>query len=130
MKFSRIFLAFCFLCLYLLMFFNVRVRSSCFFLFCLRPSKTKSSPFNTRLGFVQPPCCLQDTFREGTKGAPANEKCTRWIIWRRDANVVLHPKNLCQNVIAVRCFAARKLLSGKVIDGNKWDPEQKRLVPA
>jgi hypothetical protein len=84
--------------------------------------------FFARLGFVQPPCCLQCTFRESLKGAAINASCSRWVIWRRDAKHVLHPNHLCDNAIAMRCHAARKLLSGKMVEQNKWDSINKVLV--
>lgn len=84
--------------------------------------------FFARLGFVQPPCCMQCTYRESMKEAIPNTKCTRWVIWRRDANHVLHPHHLCDNAIAVRCHTARKLLAGKTVGSYRWDKYSKKLI--
>jgi hypothetical protein len=84
--------------------------------------------FFGRLGFVQPPCCLQCNYRESLKGAVPNTNCGRWVIWRRDAKHVLHPHHLCDNAIAIQCHAARKLLVGKMVDNHKWDTTSKVLL--
>jgi hypothetical protein len=84
--------------------------------------------FFARLGFVQPPCCLQCTYRESMKEAVSNANCGRWVIWRRDANHILHPHELCSNAIAVRCHTARKLLAGKSVENHKWDKNNKVLI--
>jgi hypothetical protein len=84
--------------------------------------------FFARLGFVQPPCCLQCTYRESMKEAVPNTKCGRWLIWRRDAKHVLHPNHLCDNAIAVQCHAARRLLAGKTVDNHRWDNVNKIMV--
>ena len=83
--------------------------------------------FFGRLGFVQPPCCLQCVFKESMKGNAPNTDCTRWVIWRKDAKHVLHPNTLSQNAVAVRCNAARLLASGKFVEGCKWDKTSKVL---
>jgi hypothetical protein len=84
--------------------------------------------FFARLGFVQPPCCLQCTYRESMKEAMPNTKCGRWVIWRRDAKHVLHPHHLCDNAIAVQCHAARQLLAGKTVHNHRWDNVNKMLL--
>jgi len=84
--------------------------------------------FYARLGFIQPPCCLQCTYRESMKGATPNRQCGRWLIWRVDAKEVLEPSNLADNIIAVRCHAARKLLSGNLFESHKWDKNSKVLL--
>jgi hypothetical protein len=84
--------------------------------------------FFARLGFVQPPCCLQCTYRESMKEAVPNTRCGRWVIWRRDAKHVLHPHHLCDNAIAVQCHAARQLLAGKTVHNHRWDNVNKILL--
>ena len=83
--------------------------------------------FYARLGFVQPPCCLQCTYMESQKDTSPDPDCNRWVVWRRDARHVLHPETLEENTIFVQCHAARDLLAGKVVDGHKWDGSKKVL---
>jgi hypothetical protein len=93
--------------------------------------------FFARLGFVQPPCCLQCTYRESinrNKEAaamiPNNTHCGRWVVWRRNAKRMLHPHDLDNgNLVVVRCRVARQLLAGKVVPGGyKWDKELQQLI--
>ena len=84
--------------------------------------------FYARLGFVQPPCCLQCTYMESQKDATPDPDCNRWVVWRRDARHVLHPETLEENTIFVQCHAARDLLAGKVVDGHKWEGSKKVLL--
>ena len=83
--------------------------------------------FYARLGFVQPPCCLQCTYMESQKDASPDPDCSRGVVWRRDARHVLHPETLEENTIFVQCHAARDLIAGKVVDGHKWDGTKKVL---
>ena len=84
--------------------------------------------FFARLGFVQPPCCLKCTYRESMKDAVPNTQCPKWVVWRKSANLLLHPKQMDGNIVVVQCFAARKLLSGGTVDNFKWDKTKKILV--
>ena len=84
--------------------------------------------FFARLGFVQPPCCLQCTYRESMKEAEPLRSCSRWVIWRKDAKTILHPHHLAENAVAVQCHAARKLLAGELVDSHKWDKQGKVLL--
>ena len=84
--------------------------------------------FFARLGFIQPPCCLQCNYREALKEHTPNTKCGRWIVWRKDAKHILHPRYLQENTIMVQCHAARKLLAGKLVDYHKWDDDNKVLL--
>lgn len=84
--------------------------------------------FFARLGFVQPPCCLQCTYCESLKDAYPESQCSRWVVWRRDANHILHPQTLKENTIFVQCHVARDLLAGRVIDSHKWDSVKKVLL--
>jgi len=83
--------------------------------------------FYARLGFIQPPCCMQCTYREAMEDAAPNTRCGRWVLWRKDATKVLHPKHLHENIIAVKCHTARQLLGGQRVDGYEWDPKKKML---
>ncbi|KAL3938392.1 MAG: hypothetical protein SGBAC_006693 [Bacillariaceae sp.] len=84
--------------------------------------------FFARLGFVQPPCCMQCTYREAMEGAAQNTRCGRWVVWRKDGTKILHPKALLENTMAIKCHTARKLLAGQRIEGYGWDKTQKKLV--
>jgi hypothetical protein len=84
--------------------------------------------FFGRLGFVQPPCCLQCTYREAVcKSALPRLHCKRWVIWRKDANHPLHGSNVCENAMAVQCQSARKLTTGDAVESYKWDRRRKIL---
>lgn len=87
--------------------------------------------FFARLGFVQPPCCLQCTYRESMKEAIPNMHCGRWVVWRRNAKLMIHPNQLLDNgnLVVVKCTVARQLLAGKLIEGGyKWDQELQQLM--
>jgi hypothetical protein len=87
--------------------------------------------FFARLGFVQPPCCLQCTYRESRKEAIPNTHCGRWVVWRRNAKLMIHPNQLLHNgnLVVVKCTVARQLLAGKSIEGGyKWDQELEQLM--
>lgn len=84
--------------------------------------------FFARLGFVQPPCCMQCTYREAMEGAAPNTRCGRWVVWRKDATKVLHPKSLLANTMSIKCHTARRLLGGERVEGYQWESKQKLLV--
>lgn len=84
--------------------------------------------FFARLGFVQPPCCMHCTYRESLNNAEANRRCGRWVIWRRDATKVLQPNQMNENVVAIKCHAARKLQAGETVDRYEWNKTKKCLV--
>jgi hypothetical protein len=85
--------------------------------------------FYGRLGFVQPPCCLQCTYREAIcKFALPSFHCKRWVLWRKNANHPLHRSNISENVIAIQCQSARKLTAGNTVESYKWDPKSKILL--
>jgi hypothetical protein len=83
--------------------------------------------FFARLGFVQPPCCLQCSYRESVKEASPQMNCGRWVVWRKNAHSLFHPQELEGNLIVVRCNAARNLLAGDVVEGFEWDKTRKIL---
>jgi len=86
--------------------------------------------FFARLGFVQPPCCLPCTYKEAMKSNKPLLHCQRWVIWRKDATKTFDPtnENMRDNAIVVRCQSARKLISGRMIEGFQWDKREKKIV--
>ena len=84
--------------------------------------------FFARLGFIQPPCCLRCTYRESMKEGVPNLHCTRWVVWRKNANKLLHPNELEGNILVVQCYAARQLLAGKLVENWRWDKTSRQLV--
>jgi hypothetical protein len=91
--------------------------------------------FYARLGYVQPPCCLKCAYQNSssttTTSADAATDCQRWVVWRRDANDMLHPDTLPDNVVFLPCFLAQQLLRSPnqmLRDGYVWDPTQKQLI--
>lgn len=83
--------------------------------------------FFARLGFVQPPCCLQCTYKNSKSDHSADPNCTRWVVWRKDANILLHPNQLDGNIMLVPCRQVRDLLTGNMVDGRTWNPSEKRV---
>mmetsp|Transcript_21812 Transcript_21812/g.47144 ORF Transcript_21812/g.47144 Transcript_21812/m.47144 type:complete len:350 (-) Transcript_21812:246-1295(-) len=83
--------------------------------------------FFARLGFLQPPCCLNCTYRESIKKSAVVPNCPRWTIWRKDASMALHPMDVADNVVAIQCHAARKLLDGVTMEGYSWNAESSML---
>jgi hypothetical protein len=65
--------------------------------------------FFARLAFIQPPCCMQCTYREPLQKGTPNARCGRWVIWRRDATKVLHPNQMDENTVAIKCHAVQEL---------------------
>lgn len=84
--------------------------------------------FFARLGFIQPPCCMQCTYRESLQKAAPNERCGKWVIWRRDATKVLHPNQMGENTIAIKCHSVRALLSGERVDRYEWNKAKRSLA--
>ena len=84
--------------------------------------------FYARLGFVQPPCCLLCTYQESMEGASPNKTCTRWVIWRRNAETALHPHQLDGNILVTKCHVAQALLQGETVGGYDWDTDSKKVV--
>lgn len=84
--------------------------------------------FFARLGFVQPPSCLHCTYQEGMERREPSMTCTRWVVWRKNADILLHPDKLSDNIMLIQCHAVRKLLTGHCIEGHEWDAEHKQMV--
>jgi hypothetical protein len=84
--------------------------------------------FFARLGFVQPPSCLHCTYREGMEQQAPSLTCARWVVWRKNADVLVHPDKLTDNIILFQCHAVPQLLQGKSMEGYQWDTKQKQLI--
>mmetsp|Transcript_20853 Transcript_20853/g.28980 ORF Transcript_20853/g.28980 Transcript_20853/m.28980 type:complete len:367 (-) Transcript_20853:93-1193(-) len=84
--------------------------------------------FFARLGFIQPPYCLKCVYKECVDGQNSEEQCQRWVAWRKNANTLIHPLQLQDNIVLVRCHTARRLIKGEVIDSHEWDEVQKELL--
>ena len=83
--------------------------------------------FFARLGYVQPPCCLRCTYKEALMDKNENMHCSRWVIWRKDTRILLHPLEMQGNLLMVQCRAARKLLAGEIVNGYRWSPERQEI---
>lgn len=77
-----------------------------------------------RLGHHQPPCCLPCGYYKRSN----NTQCNGWVVWRKDAQRLLHPDSIGENIVILTCCGARRLLNGGVVDGRRWDIEEKQLV--
>jgi hypothetical protein len=94
--------------------------------------------FFARLGYVQPPCCLHCLYQEAIeKSAKPNHNCERWVAFRKDTTIPLHPDFLAENIAFVRCHTVRKLLPGSptgrgavVVDEFVFDAKQNRFRKA
>jgi len=96
--------------------------------------------FFARLGFLQPPCCLycsfqrcsthQKTMDQITSGEAT--ECHRYVVWRKDAKVLLSRDTLAGNLLLIRCCDAQKLILGeKVISFRNiwhWDNTTKVMI--
>ena len=83
--------------------------------------------FYARLGFTQPPCCLNCTYRESVHDTAALLDCPRWLVWRHNANQLMHPCYLEDNIVIVQCHAARRLLAGETVEGYRWNVTESSL---
>lgn len=84
--------------------------------------------FFARLGFVQPPSCLQCVYKESIQGTQSDPHCQRLVVWRKNARLLLHPQQLDDNVVLVECRAVRHLLEEKTVDAHQWDKEKRQLL--
>lgn len=96
--------------------------------------------FFARLGFLQPPCCLYCSFQQ----CPTNQKaadeiiqretkqCHRYIIWRKDAKILLSRKSLAGNMLLIRCCDAQKLILGEEVLSKetawRWDFTNQSMI--
>lgn len=87
--------------------------------------------FFARLGYVQPPCCLHCLYQEAIeKSTKPNHNCTRWVAFRKDTTIPLHPDFLAENIAFVQCHTVRKLLRGAVANEFVFDAKQNRFRKA
>lgn len=84
--------------------------------------------FFARLGFVQPPSCLHCTYRESIEKTSPDLKCNRYVPWRKNANVLIHPHHLDNNIILVQCHVARSLVRGETDHCYRWDSIKRELI--
>lgn len=91
--------------------------------------------FFARLGFIQPPCCLKCAFveaKESSSGIKTSRSkkvgCSSLVVWRYNANMIIHPDTLDTNIICIKCETARAWLRGESVQGLRWDAKSKRVV--
>mmetsp|Transcript_22461 Transcript_22461/g.31669 ORF Transcript_22461/g.31669 Transcript_22461/m.31669 type:complete len:213 (+) Transcript_22461:121-759(+) len=96
--------------------------------------------FFARLGFLQPPCCLQCAFDNekisGLHKSSSNEhihekvNCNNLVVWRvnADENHHIHPKKLNGNTLIVSCSAAKSWLRGETKHKMRWDIVANKLI--
>lgn len=84
--------------------------------------------FFARLGFLQPPTCLRCLYMESMEGMEQDLDCNNYVIWRRDANELLHPEAMDNNMCMLECQAARRLIEGEEVQDHNWDNMKRRLV--
>jgi hypothetical protein len=96
--------------------------------------------FFARLGFLQPPCCLYCSFQRCSNNQKAVEQitarevteCHRYVVWRKDATVLLSPNTLSGNLLLVRCCDAEKLILGGEVHSSRntwrWDYTTKLMI--
>jgi hypothetical protein len=84
--------------------------------------------FFARLGFVQPPCCLKCVYAESMEKQAVDMNCQRYVVWRLNAKTLLHPGRLDENLVLVKCCAARKLIAGECVESREWDAMKRQLV--
>lgn len=80
--------------------------------------------FFARLGFYQPPCCLRCAYQKRPELSPV---CEQWVVWRKDANKLLHPDTIGGNIVLLPCGSACRLLKGEEVNGWQWDAQEKVL---
>ena len=88
--------------------------------------------FFARLGFIQPPCCLQCVYRESIENKAMNPNCSNLVVWRKDANATLHPNGLAGNLVLLHCHEVRKLTGQQGTNDAlsvRWDVAKRELVP-
>jgi hypothetical protein len=92
--------------------------------------------FYARLGYIQPPCCLHCSYQRATSTTAPNHNsqvpiCSRWVVWRINANIILHPDTIHSNIVFLPCHVAQQFLlssSSSSVDGYHWDHSQKLLI--
>ena len=84
--------------------------------------------FFARLGFVQPPSCLHCAYRESIERKSPDLFCKRFVPWRKNANIPIHPHHLDGNIILVQCQTARSLVTGETGHRYRWDSIKRELI--
>jgi hypothetical protein len=96
--------------------------------------------FFARLGFLQPPCCLYCSFQRCSTNQktmdliPPGEatECHRYVVWRKDAKVLLSRNTLAGNLLLIRCCDAQKLIFGEEVISLRsiwrWDNMTKAMI--
>ena len=97
-----------------------------------------------RMSFIQPACCLHCAFKQSLLKDKADVEeeitrgkcCENLVVWRKDANISLHPDNLDRNLLIVSCATARAWMRGKPVQAfmrgktvhMKWDKNAKKVL--
>jgi len=96
--------------------------------------------FFARLGFLQPPTCLRCAYRASgaSKKSSANIRnndsyvpskgCNRLVMWRKDANLPIHPDRMQSNTIIVTCQTARAWMDRDTVSNLRWDAKARILA--
>jgi hypothetical protein len=95
-----------------------------------------------KLSFIQPPSCLHCVYKlsqmsndshgldktEIEKEKMRSKHCKNLVVWRRNANIEMHPNKLDGNLLIVSCSTAKAWMRGKSVQGLKWDPHAKKVI--
>ena len=90
--------------------------------------------FYARLGYIQPPRCLHCTYTEcytgnTTASSSTTTLCHRYVIWRKDTNLVLDPDTIASNILILPCYLVQQLLNHSDDDDQQQQQEHRRLLP-
>lgn len=91
--------------------------------------------FYARLGYIQPPRCLHCTYTECYTGnttaasSSTTTLCHRYVIWRKDTNLVLDPDTIASNILILPCYLVQQLLNHSDDDDQQQQQEHRRLLP-
>ncbi len=88
-----------------------------------------------RMSFLQPTSCLECAFKQ-SQGKQHQERinlvnagpCSNYVVWRRDANICLHPEKLDSNLMIISCSTAKAWIRGETIQGYKWEKNCKQVI--
>jgi hypothetical protein len=89
-----------------------------------------------RMRFLQPPSCMHCIFTKSQHEGNVESKedndeerpCQNLVIWRRDANISIHPNMLDGNLLVISCAAAKLLMQNEMIQGQRWDKKTNQVV--
>mmetsp|Transcript_3138 Transcript_3138/g.4180 ORF Transcript_3138/g.4180 Transcript_3138/m.4180 type:complete len:222 (-) Transcript_3138:34-699(-) len=87
----------------------------------------------SRMGMVNPTSCLYCVYKksqveDATFNQSKSEQCNNRVLWRKNANIPLHPEKLSDNLLILSCSTAKRLLSGKVVQDMKWDKKLHQVI--